>query len=86
MPACKACGAWFAKVKPHEELCDKCEYALCRLSGYVARVTRRKDCKHYDLGVCLKIYSDGNAHPEAWQSRKPDDFYSYGERKDDADV
>lgn len=45
-------------------------------------VVRCKDCKHYDVGVCLKIYSDGNAHPEAWQSRKPDDFCSYGERKD----
>ena len=46
-------------------------------------VVRCKDCKHYDLGVCLKIYSDGNAHPEAWQSRRPEDFCSYGERKDD---
>jgi len=51
----------------------------------VAEVVRCKDCKHYDLGVCLKIYSDGNAHPEAWQSRKPDDFCSYGERKEVAD-
>lgn len=49
-------------------------------------VVRCKDCKHYDMGVCLKIYSDGNAHPEAWQSRKPDDFCSYGERKDGADA
>lgn len=49
-------------------------------------VVRCKDCKHYDMGVCLKIYSDGNAHPEAWQSRKPDDFCSYGERKDKADA
>ena len=49
-------------------------------------VVRCKDCKHYDLGVCLKIYSDGNAHPEAWQSRRPDDFCSYGERKDKADA
>lgn len=49
-------------------------------------VVRCKDCKHYDMGVCLKIYSDGNAHPEAWQSRKPDDFCSRGERKDGADV
>lgn len=52
----------------------------------VAPVVRCKDCKHYDLGVCLKIYSDGNAHPEAWQSRKPEDFCSYGERKDGADA
>ena len=48
----------------------------------VAPVVRCKDCKHYDMGVCLKIYSDGNVHPEAWQPRRPDDFCSYGERKD----
>ena len=35
------------------------------------------------MGVCLKIYSTGNAHPEAWQPRRPEDFCSYGERKDD---
>lgn len=45
-------------------------------------VTRCKDCAHYDMGVCLKIYSDGNVHPEAWQERKPDDFCSYGEPKE----
>lgn len=45
-------------------------------------VTRCKECKHYDLGVCLKIYSDGNAQKDSWQSRNPDDFCSYGERKD----
>ena len=45
-------------------------------------VVRCKDCAHYDMGVCLKIYSDGSVHPAAWQERKPDDFCSYGERKD----
>lgn len=49
-------------------------------------VVRCKDCKHYDMGVCLKIYSDGNVHSAAWQKRKPDDFCSYGERKDGADA
>lgn len=44
-----------------------------------------KDCKHYDMGVCLKIYSDGNVHSAAWQKRKPDDFCSYGERKEGAE-
>lgn len=43
-------------------------------------VVRCKDCKHYDMGVCLKIYSDGSVHPAAWQSRKPEDFCSYGEK------
>lgn len=52
----------------------------------VAPVVRCKDCKHYDMGVCLKIYSDGNAHPEAWQKRKPEDFCAYGEKKDGADA
>lgn len=48
----------------------------------VVEVVRCKECKHYNLGVCLKIYSDGNAHTEAWQPRKPEDFCSYGARKD----
>lgn len=51
----------------------------------VVPVVRCKDCRHYDMGVCLKIYSDGNAHPEAWQRRRPEDFCSYGERKEGAD-
>lgn len=38
MPACKVCGHWFVKIKPQKELCDKCESALYRLSGYVAPV------------------------------------------------
>lgn len=46
-------------------------------------VVRCKDCLHYDMGVCLKIYSDGNVHSAAWQSRKPEDFCSYGERKEE---
>lgn len=49
-------------------------------------VVRCKDCKHYEMGVCLKIYSDGNVHQDAWQRRKPVDFCSYGERKDGADA
>ena len=82
MPACKACGAWFAKVKPHEELCDKCECALCRLSGYVARVTRCKECKHCDPE---NHHCDHPMSTSAPLSRKPDDFCSYGERKDGTD-
>lgn len=36
-----------------------------------------KDCLHYEMGVCLKIYDDGAANKDAWQERKPDDFCSY---------
>lgn len=50
-----------------------------------AVVTRCKECEYYDLGVCLKIYSDGNAQKDSWQTRNPDDFCSYGKRKDGGD-
>ena len=47
-------------------------------------VVRCGKCKHYKTGVCLKIYYDGLASRYAWQERKPDDFCSYGERKEGA--
>jgi hypothetical protein len=47
-----------------------------------APVVRCKDCKHYELDACLKIYQDGNVSNDAWQERKPTDFCSYGERKE----
>lgn len=46
-------------------------------------VVRCKNCKHYEVGVCLKIYSDGDVSPYAWQERKPDDFCSRGKRRAD---
>lgn len=48
-------------------------------------VVRCEKCIHYEMGVCLKIYDDGAASRYAWQERKPDDFCSYGERKEGAD-
>lgn len=45
-------------------------------------VVRCRECKHYEMGVCLKIYSDGAVSQYAWQARNEDDFCSYGERKD----
>ena len=48
-------------------------------------VVRCEKCVHYEMGVCLKIYDDGAASSYAWQKRKPDDFCSYGERKEGAD-
>lgn len=44
----------------------------------VVKVVRCKDCVHYEMNVCLKIYSDGAVSANAWQKRKPDDFCSYG--------
>ena len=48
-------------------------------------VVRCKDCIHWykQEKVCLKIYSDGAVSAYAWQSRNPDDFCSYGERRTD---
>ena len=48
-------------------------------------VVRCRKCIHYEMGVCLKIYDDGEASSYAWQGRKPDDFCSYGERKEGAE-
>ena len=71
--------------EPWENNADRDEIALPIVNAAptvdAEVVVRCKDCKHYDMGVCLKIYSDGSAHTEAWQSRKPEDFCSYGERK-----
>lgn len=62
---------------------DKAKQALASVpAADVVPVVRCKDCIHYDLGVCLKIYSDGNVQKDSWQSRNPNDFCSYGERKD----
>ena len=50
-------------------------------------VVRCKDCIHWyePDEVCLKIYSDGCVSQYAWQNRNPDDFCSYGERKENSD-
>ena len=49
-------------------------------------VVRCKDCVHW-FGrdgdpVCLKIYEDGAVSSYAWQTREPEDFCSYGKRKE----
>lgn len=48
-------------------------------------VVRCKECIHwYDREeVCLKIYSDGAVHESCWLTRKPDDFCSYGKRREE---
>lgn len=73
MPACKVCGGWFAKIRDDEVLCDRCQTALGRLAGYAEVVVRCKNCKHEFGGSCIIC---------GFQKRKPEDFCSYGERKD----
>lgn len=54
MPACKVCGSWFVKIKPHEELCDKCECALSRLYSYVAPVVHGRWIDKGEYAVCTE--------------------------------
>ena len=63
-----------------------------RVIGDVAAVVRCKDCKHWheETGWCIRhshfIGSEGEAcHPwesSDWKMLDPDDFCSYGERKE----
>ena len=71
----------YEKAKAVEKVCCAVMDKAVKSPLDVEVVVRCKDCKHYDLGVCLKIYSDGNMHTESWQSRRPEDFCSYGEKR-----
>lgn len=53
---------------------DMIDEVECFLPADVAPVVRCKDCKHYDIGGSCIICG--------FQSRRPDDFCSCGERKD----
>ena len=70
--------------------CRACRYGdvLDDLEDYPAADVRPvvlcRDCVHYEMGVCLKIYDDGAANKDAWQERKPDDYCSYGEKREES--
>lgn len=76
---------YYERARAVEKVCQAVIDKKVKTPDDVEVVVRCKDCKHYDLGVCLKIYSDGNMHTEAWQSRRHEDFCSYGEREEGAD-
>ena len=71
------------KVLRDWPLCDEPADAYQYIKSYPAADVRPvvlcRDCLHYEMGVCLKIYDDGAANKDAWQERKPDDYCSYGE-------
>lgn len=80
MPACKACGEWFAKTRDDRVLCSKCEMALGRLAGYAVVVTRCEDCEHKERATV-----NGKGFlicPASGMEITPDDFCSYGEPKE----
>ena len=73
------------RENPNRENCTLCwveevlEVIQTIPAADVRPVVLCRDCIHYEMGVCLKIYDDGAANKDAWQERKPDDFCSYGE-------
>ena len=73
------------KAKAVEKVCCAVMDKAIKSPLDVEVVVRCRECKHYEIGVCLKIYDDGAASRYAWQKRKPDDFCSYGERKEGDD-
>jgi hypothetical protein len=75
--ACERCNGEY--VPCDKEHCLLMEVIHSIPAADVVPVVRCKDCLHYEMGVCLKIYDDGAANKDAWQERKPDDYCSYGE-------
>ena len=75
----------YEKEKAVEKMCCAVMDKAIKSPLDVEVVVRCRECKHYEMGVCLKIYDDGAASRYAWQERKPDDFCSYGEREEGAD-
>ena len=75
----------YEKAKAVEKVCCAIIDKNVKSPFDVEVVVRCRECKHYEMGVCMKIYDDGLASSYAWQERKPDDFCSYGERKEGAD-
>lgn len=90
----KNCDNCIHSGKPsYEYPCTACETAygsapskwksMVSVTADMVEVVRCKNCIHWyePECVCLKIYSDGNVSPYAWQYRKSDDFCSYGKKK-----
>lgn len=69
------------------EVFEFCPHCGAKMDGgdsnaFPEVVVRCKDCAHYRMGACEKVYTDGNVFSAAWQERKPDDFCSSGEPKE----
>ena len=75
----------YEKAKAVEKVCCAVMDGAVKSPMDVEVVVRCRECKHYEMGVCLKIYDDGAASRYAWQERNPNNFCSYGERKEGAD-
>lgn len=67
---------YYERAKAVEKVCQAVIDKKIKTPDDVAVVVRCKDCKHEFGGSCIIC---------GFQKRKPEDFCSYGERKDDAD-
>lgn len=85
MPACKVCGRWFAKIRDDEELCDKCEISLSRLSGYAVPVVRCRECSKWQKKDTTWLCRGFGYCTECMMGCHADNYCSYGERKEGTD-
>lgn len=65
---------YYERAKAVEKVCQAVIDKKIKTQDDVAVVVRCKDCKHEFGGSCIIC---------GFQKRKPEDFCSYGERKDD---
>lgn len=68
---------YYERAKAVEKVCQAVIDKKVKTPDDVAVVVRCKDCKHEFGGSCILC---------GFQKRKPEDFCSYGERKDKADA
>lgn len=68
---------YYERAKAVEKVCQAVIDKKVKTPDDVAVVVRCKDCKHEFGGSCIIC---------GFQKRKPEDFCSYGERKDGADA
>lgn len=67
---------YYERARAVEKVCQAVIDKKVKTPDDVAVVVRCKDCKHEFGGSCIIC---------EFQSRKPEDFCSYGERKEGAD-
>lgn len=68
---------YYEQAKAVEKVCQAVIDKKVKTPDDVAVVVRCKDCKHEFGGSCILC---------GFQKRKPEDFCSYGERKDKEDA
>jgi len=83
---------YYERAKAVEKVCQAVIDKKVKTPDDVAVVVRCKDCKHYrnyPNGLCY-IHTEPKTNARGYSGEavcvEPDDFCSYGERKDEADA